>query len=78
MILPVPSVETSRGAVPQISLQSDRSADDCSRPSPLLVRHPTEDLLEELLLIEMRYHQHLAQSDLQELFENDFLESLGS
>ena len=78
MTLAVPLAETSRGPVPLISIQSEASAQDCSPPSSVLGRAPPEDPQEVLLLIEIRYRQHLAQRDLGELFENEVLEALGS
>jgi hypothetical protein len=73
MILAVPLVEAPSGPAPLISLQSEASAEDCSLPSELLARLPPEDPLEKMLLIEMRYQQHLAERELQGLFENGVL-----
>ena len=55
-------------------VKSGASAQDCSLPSQLSPCAPPEDPLEEL--IEMRYQQHLAQRELQELFENGALQAL--
>jgi hypothetical protein len=76
MILAVPLVETSRGPIPPSSLQSETSAEECALPSQLLACAPPEDPLEEMLLVEMRYQQHLAERELQGLFENGVLQVL--
>ena len=47
-------------------------------PPKLLAGAPPEELLEQLLLTEMRYQQHLAERELQGLFENGILQVLGS
>jgi hypothetical protein len=78
MILAVQLAETSRGPAPLISMQSEASAQDCSMPSSPLGHVPPADPREEMLLIEIRYRQHLAQRDLEELFENGVLEALWS
>jgi hypothetical protein len=52
--------------------QSEASARDGSLPCQLCARAAPEDPLEEL--IEMRYQQHLAQCELQELLENGVLQ----
>jgi len=72
------ATETSHGPAPPIPMQSEASAQDCSMPSSPLGRAPPEDPREELMLIEIRYRQHLAQRDLEELFEHGVLEALGS
>jgi hypothetical protein len=58
-------------------MQAEASVQDCSLTRPAQW-FPPEDELEAVGLLEMRYQQHLAQSELQELFENGALQALES
>jgi hypothetical protein len=77
MVFAVPSMEISSGSAARVSLQWEASTEDWLSHQ-LLSRQPPDDSLEAMSLIEMRYQQHLAQRDLQELFENGLLQVLGS
>jgi len=77
MAFPVPSVENACGPVARISLQCEAST-EARLADHLLSGQPPDDSLLDLSLIEMRYQQHLAQRDLQELFEYGLLQALGS
>jgi hypothetical protein len=79
-MLPVPtSIETSRRVAPRVSPEADVFAHDPDShlPAELLAGEPCEDSDDQLRLIEMRYQQYVAQRELQDLFENGFLQSLG-
>jgi hypothetical protein len=58
--------------------QSEASVLDCSVPTLIAQCVSPEDALEALVLLEMRYKQHLAQRELQELFESGALQALES
>ena len=55
---------------------SQASAQECAPPWELAPRGPVEEQLDSLLLLEMRYQQHLAQRELQDLFEDGALQGL--
>jgi hypothetical protein len=78
MVSPVPSPEIPSGAAAaRISLQLKTSTED-RLADQLLSGQPPDDPVHDLSLIEMRYQQHLALRDLQELFEYGLLQTLGN
>jgi hypothetical protein len=83
MVPAITLMEISSGSAARISppldeavIWSEASAQDRSLPAQLASRVPPEDRLEALFLIEVRYQQHLAQRELQELFEKGALQAL--
>ena len=80
MTLAPTSVETHRRPTPvmQEANVSVRSQDDFLPLAELLQSEPSEQADDQLLLIDMRYQQYLALRELQGLFENELLQTLGS
>jgi len=77
MVFPIPSVEISSGPAARVSPLCETSGED-RLAHQILSGQPPDESAHDLTLIEMRYQQHLAQRDLQELFEYGLLQALGS